>query len=65
MMGNNLVKNSYVFWTAQTCVHFMKDTDLTKRFSQKVVFFFCLLKHFEASLTSSVDPDQTAPLGAI
>ena len=27
--------------------------------------FCCLLKHFEASLTNSVDPDQTAPIGAV
>ena len=25
----------------------------------------CLLKHFEASLTNSVDPDQTAPISLI
>ena len=30
----------------------------------KVVCFCCLLKHFEASLTNSVDQDQTAPIGA-
>ena len=30
----------------------------------KVVCFYCLLKHFEASLTNSVDPDQTAPIGS-
>ena len=29
-----------------------------------VVCFCCLLKHFEASLTNSVDPGQTAPIGA-
>ena len=34
-----------------------------KRISQ-VVCFCCLLKHFEASLTNSVDQDQTAPIGA-
>ena len=33
-----------------------------KCISQKVVCFCCLLKHFEASLTNSVDPDQTAPI---
>ena len=27
--------------------------------------FCCLLKHFEASLTNSVDPDQIAPIGAV
>ena len=31
----------------------------------KVVCFYCLLKHFEASLTNSVDPEQTAPIGAV
>ena len=31
----------------------------------KVVCFCCLLKHFEASLINSVDPDQTAPIGAV
>ena len=30
--------------------------------SQKVECFCCLLKHFEASLTNSEDPDQTAPI---
>ena len=37
-------------------------TDFITRISQKVVRFCCLLKHFEASLTKSVDPDQTAPI---
>ena len=32
-----------------------------KHISQKVVCFFCLMKH----LTNSVDPDQTAPIGAV
>ena len=36
-----------------------------KRISQKVVCFGCLLKHFEASLTNSVDPDQIALKGAV
>ena len=36
-----------------------------KLISQKVLCFCCLLKHFEASLTNSVDPDQTAPIGAV
>ena len=34
--------------------------DLT--YITKSRMFFCLLKHFEASLTNSVDPDQTAPI---
>ena len=55
------------------CVHFMKVLTVyhrphmyehLKRISQKVVCF-CLLKHFEASLTNSVDPDQTAPIGTV
>ena len=31
----------------------------------KVVCFCRLQKCFEASLTNSVDPDQTAPVGAV
>ena len=42
-------------------------SDLTciKRLSQKVVCFCCLLNDFEASLTNSIDPDKTAPVGAV
>ena len=36
-----------------------------KRISQKVEYFCCRLTHFEASLTNRIDPDQTAPIGAI
>ena len=31
----------------------------------KVVCFFCLIKFLEASMANSVDPDQTAPIGAV
>ena len=33
--------------------------------SLKVVCFCCLLNNFEASLTNSVDADQTAPAGSV
>ena len=36
-----------------------------KRVSLKVICFCCLLKHYETSLTNRVDPDQTAPIGAV
>ena len=32
---------------------------------KKSHIFHCLLKHFDASLTNSIDPDQTAPIGAV
>ena len=35
------------------------------RISWNVVCFCRLLNHFLASLTNSVDPDQTAPVGAV
>ena len=58
----------------QTCMHFMKVLTVyiltshvltLKAHITKVVYFCCLLKHFEASLTNSIDPDQTAPIGAV
>ena len=45
-------------------------TDLTcinsqSAYHKKTYVFCCLKKHFEASLTNSVDPDQTAAIGAV
>ena len=45
-------------------------TDLTcinpqSAYHKKSCVLCCLLKHFESSLTNSVDPDQTAPIGAV
>ena len=59
---------------AQTCLHSMKVLTVYTLTSQvftlqahitKSRLFCCLLKHFEASLINSVDPDQTAPIGAV
>ena len=38
---------------------------LLRLLSLKVVCFCCLLNNFEASLTNSVDADQTAPVGSV
>ena len=62
--GNHVLFIKQAFWAAQTCVHFMKVLTVYTLTShvltlKKVVCFCCLLKHFEASLTNSVDPDQT------
>ena len=39
-------------------------TDLTCAFHKKSCFVF-LLEHFDTSLTNSVNPVQTAPVGAV
>ena len=56
------------------CVHFMKilivytlNSHLLtlKAHSTKNVYFLSSTKLFEASLINSVNPDQTAPVGAV
>ena len=69
----NLVKNKSVVWAAQTCVHFMKILTVYTLNSHllplnriiKKCMFLSSTKMFEASKTKSVDPDQTAPVGAV
>ena len=54
------------------CMHFMKVLTVYTLTSHVLTLkvhitncFYCLLNHFEASLTNSVDPDQTAPIGEV
>ena len=68
----NLVKELISFWAAQTCVHFMKILTVYTLNSQFLTLtahshkymFLLSTEIFEASQTNSVDPDQTAPVGA-
>ena len=48
------------------CGHSMKVYALTfKAPITKSCIFCCLLNNFKASLTNSVDADQTVPVGAV
>ena len=73
MKGNKVL---FIVWlktlisclSAQTCAYFMEIVTIYlpfKGISQKVVCFCRLLKYFEASLTNSEHPDQTAPVGSV
>ena len=69
----NLVKSLSTFWAAQTCVHFMKILTvytlnshfLTLKAHNHKMYVLSSTKILEASQTNSVDPDQTAPAGAV
>ena len=64
----NLVTNKKVVLAAQTCVFHENpnciQTELPKAHITKCMFLSST-KIFEASKTNSVDPDQTAPVGAV
>ena len=45
--------------------HSVGKLTLNVSIATKVVCFSCLLKCFKASMANSVDPDQTAPIGAV
>ena len=71
---NNLVKSLSSFWATKTCVHFMKILTVhtlnshlltLKAHAHKMYVFLSSTKIFEAPYTNSVDPDQTAPVGAV
>ena len=69
----NLVKSKQTFWATQTCVHFIKILTvytqnshlLTLKAHNHKLYVLSSTKIFEASQTNSVDPDQTAPVGAV
>ena len=69
----NLVKSQSAFWAAQTCVHFMtiltvwtlNSHFLTLIAHNHKMYVLSSTKIFEASQTNSVDPDRTAPVGAV
>ena len=70
----NLVKSWSAFWDTQASVHFMKILTVytlnshlltLKAHNHKMHVFLASTKIFEASQTNSVDPDQSAPVGAV
>ena len=70
----NLVKSYSALWAAQTCVHFMKILTvytlnshlLTLKARDHKMYVFCRqLKYLKPHRENSVDPDQTAPVGAV
>ena len=55
----------HAFHESPDCKSLTSHVLTLKAHITKIVCFCCLLTHIEASLSNSVDPDETAPIGAV